>query len=163
AARVNDQLESGAPSALSFEPIGVAALRDRWLEHHDQIRRSSVHSIARYRTATDHLLRFLDRHPVRHAGPFSAAHAAEFVRNQRDIPLVPALVDVLRGYLVGQSSGPVFRRRRWRDGRLEFDASSPAALERELGRRLAAADADGGEPDRGARARLARRLWRDIE
>src|SRR5204863_7926581 len=61
--RVNDQLESGAPTALSFEPIGVTALRDRWLEHHDQVRRSSVHSISRYRAATDHLLRFLYGRP----------------------------------------------------------------------------------------------------
>jgi integrase len=298
AARVNDQLESGAPSAFSFEPLSITALRDRWLEHHDQVRRSSVESISRYRTATDHLLRFLGGRPLKHAGLFSSSVAVEFVRylrsvrvspnghantpkrplldkgvryvleccramfnyaarhrhlppytdnpftvieidsipvetarpielltpdqeraflcvcddwqfpvfltllltglrpgelchlllpddldldagvvrvrnkprlgwqvktrNQRDVPLVPALADVLRVHLAGRRSGPVFRRREWRDDRLEFDASSTAALERELTRRLAAQDASQVEPDRAARLRLARRLWRDI-
>src|SRR5207248_5022570 len=79
-----------------------------------------------------------------------------------DVPLVHTLVDVLRVHLAGRSSGPVFRCRQWGDDRLEFDTSSPAALERELVRRLAVADADRSEPDRGTRARLARRLWRDV-
>jgi len=298
AARVNDQLESGAQSAFSFEPLTVTALRDRWLEHHEQVRRSSVHSINRYRTATDHLLRFLDAHPVRHAGLFSATLAVEFVRylrsvrvspnghpntpkrplldkgvryvleccralfnyaarrrhlppytenpfaaieidripvetaraielltpdqeraflgacddwqfpvfltllltglrpgelchlllpddldldarvirvrnkprlgwqvktrNQRDVPLVPALADVLRVHLAVRTCGSVFRRRTWTDDRLGFDVSSTAALERELSHRLAEEDATRGAPNRGARLRLARRLWRDI-
>lgn len=298
AARVNDQLESGAPSAFSFEPLSIAALRDRWLEHHDQVRRSSVHSVNRYRTATDHLIRFLAKRPLRHAGLFSGSLAVEFVRylrsarvspnghpntpkrplldkgvryvleccralfnfaarrrhlppytenpfaaieidripvetarpielltpdqeraflgacddwqfpvfltllltglrpgelchlllpddldldagvvrvrnkprlgwqvktrNQRDVPLTPALADVLRVHLAGRISGPLFRRRKWRDDCLEFDASSTAALERELTRRLAAQDASQAESDRGTRLRLARRLWRDI-
>jgi integrase len=298
AAQVNSQLETGAPSALAFEPIGVPALRDRWLEHHEQVRRSSVQSIARYRTATDHLLRYLAEHPVRHAGQFTATHAAAFVRylrslrvspnghantpkrplldkgvryvleccralfnhaakrrhlppyadnpfaaievdripvetarpvelltadqeraflgacdewqfpvfltllltglrpgelchlllpddldleacvvrvrnkprlgwqvktrNQRDVPLVPALVDVLRVHLAGRACGSVFRRRTWTDDRLGFDVSSTAALERELSHRLVEEDATRGAPDRGARLRLVRRLWRDI-
>src|SRR5439155_22506505 len=37
-----------------------------------------------------------------------------------------------------------------------------AALERELERRLAAAEAVDGEPGRTARARVARRVWRDV-
>jgi len=298
AAQVNSQLETGAPSALSFEPIGIPDLRTHWLEHHEQVRRSSVQSIARYRTATDHLLRFLNEHPVRHAGQFTATHAAAFVhylrtirvspnghpntpqrplldkgvryvleccralfnhaarrrhlppyvenpfaaveidripvetarvieiltpdqegaflgtcddwqfpvfltllltglrpgelchlllpddldltaglirvrnkprlgwqvktRNQRDVPLVPALVDVLRVHLAGRTCGPVFRGRRWTDDNLGFDASSTAALERELVRRLTNQDATPGDPDRAARGRLAGRLWRDI-
>jgi integrase len=89
AARVNDQLESGAPSAFSFEPISVSSLRDRWLEHHEHVRRSSVQSIARYRTATDHLLRFLGGRSVRNAGQFSVAHAADFVRYLRSIRVSP--------------------------------------------------------------------------
>ena len=51
--------------------------------------RSSVQSIARYRTATDHLLRFLDERPVRHAALFSAAHAEEFVRYLRTMRVSP--------------------------------------------------------------------------
>src|SRR6478735_2357082 len=59
AAQVNAQLEVGAPPALSFEPISVPELRRRWLEHHEPVLRSSVRTIQRYRTATDHLLRYL--------------------------------------------------------------------------------------------------------
>lgn len=297
AAQVNSQLETGAPAALSFEPVSIPALRDRWLEHHEQVRRSSVQSIARYRTATDHLLRYLTERPVRHAGQFTATHAAAFVghlralrvspnghantpkrplldkgvryvleccralfnhaakrrhlppyadnpfaaieidripvetarpielltpeqeraflgacdgwqfpvfltllltglrpgelchlllpddldlaaalvrvrnkprlgwqvktRNQRDIPLVPALVDVLRVHLAGRTSGPVFQRRAWAADP-GFDASSTAALERDLARRLTKQDATPGDPGRAARVRLAGRLWRDI-
>src|SRR6476659_10110813 len=56
AAQINGQLEIGAPAALSFEPISVGGLRTRWLEHHEQVLRSSVQSINRYRTATNHLM-----------------------------------------------------------------------------------------------------------
>lgn len=51
AAEINGQLEAGAPSALGFEAIGFAALRDRWLAHHEHVRRSSLNTIGRYRTA----------------------------------------------------------------------------------------------------------------
>src|SRR5689334_23036725 len=52
AAQVNAQLEVGAPAALSFEPVPVPELRRRRLEHHEQVLRSSVQTINRYRTAT---------------------------------------------------------------------------------------------------------------
>jgi len=70
AAQINGQLAVGAPAALSFEPIAIPQLRDRWLEHHEQVLRSSLQTIARYRTATNFLLRFLDERPVRHASQF---------------------------------------------------------------------------------------------
>ncbi|MBA4192597.1 MAG: hypothetical protein C0467_31905, partial [Planctomycetaceae bacterium] len=66
AAQINAQLETGATTSLSFEPISIPNLRNRWLEHHQQVRRSSIQSINRYRTATEHLLRFLDQNTVRH-------------------------------------------------------------------------------------------------
>src|SRR5437660_8156418 len=56
AAQINAQLEVGAPAALSFEPLSIPELRCRWLEHHEQVLRSSVKTISRYLTATDHLL-----------------------------------------------------------------------------------------------------------
>jgi integrase len=83
-------------------------------------------------------------------------------RNQRDVPLVPALAAVFRAHLAGRSSGPVFRRRRWSDAVSQFDVSSTGALERELVRRIATDDATSGGSARGDRLRLARRLWRDI-
>jgi integrase len=89
AAQVNAQLEVGAPAALSFEAVGVRELRRRWLEHHEQVLRSSVQTVNRYRAATDHLLRFLDRRPVRHASQFHAPHAMEFVHYLRTLEVSP--------------------------------------------------------------------------
>src|SRR5579864_1300045 len=53
AAQINAQLEVGAPAALSFEPITIPTLRERWLQHHELVLRSSVQTIRRCRTATD--------------------------------------------------------------------------------------------------------------
>src|SRR4051794_15765482 len=64
AAEINGQLEVGAPSALSFQPIGIAELRQQWLDNHEHVRRSSVHTIRRYRSATEHLLSFLKVRPL---------------------------------------------------------------------------------------------------
>jgi integrase len=89
AAQINAQLEVAAPAALSFEPIGVAELRQRWLQHHEQVLRSSIHTINRYRTATDHLLRFLQQRPIRHASQFRSYQAGEFVRYLRAIEVSP--------------------------------------------------------------------------
>lgn len=89
AAQINAQLEVGAPAALSFEPIGVPELRQRWLEHHEHVLRSSVQTINRYRTATDHLLRFLVIRPVRHAAHFRSMHAEDFVRHLRGLRVSP--------------------------------------------------------------------------
>lgn len=89
AAQINGQLETGAPAALSFESVSVAKLRARWLDHHEQVLRSSLGTISRYRTATDHLLRYVDDHPVRHAGLFQASQAAAFVRHLRSLKVSP--------------------------------------------------------------------------
>src|SRR5262245_50389700 len=89
AAQINAQLEIGAPTALSFEPISIPELRNRWLEHHEQVLRSSVQTINRYRTATDHLLRFLGEQPVRSAAQFQARHAEAFVRYLRALRVSP--------------------------------------------------------------------------
>src|SRR5947209_4985465 len=89
AAQVNAQLELGSPAVLSFEPVAVAELRRRWLGHHEQVLRSSVQTVERYRTATDHLLRFLEARPVRHASHFRSSHAEEFVRHLRGLRVSP--------------------------------------------------------------------------
>jgi integrase len=89
AAQVNGQLASHAPASLSFEPVSIADLRGRWLEHHEQVLRSSPQTVDRYRTATDHLLRFLERRPVRHASAFRAGHAEEFVKHLRGLSVSP--------------------------------------------------------------------------
>jgi len=89
AAQINAQLEVGAPAALSFQPITIPNLRDRWLQHHEQVLRSSVQTINRYRTATNHLLHFLAIRPVRHASQFHASHAEEFVHYLRTLRVSP--------------------------------------------------------------------------
>lgn len=89
AAQINGQLAAGAPGALSFEPISLPALRDNWLQNHEVVLRSSVQTIDRYRTATEHLLRFLATRPVRHASHFQTCHAEEFVRYLRSIQVSP--------------------------------------------------------------------------
>ena len=90
AAQINGQLEVGAPAALSFEPLSLVDLRERWLLHHEHVLRSSVSSICRYRTATEHLLRYVQSvKPVKLASHFQASHAEDFVRYLRTIRVAP--------------------------------------------------------------------------
>jgi integrase len=301
AAEINAQLEVGVPSALWFQPVSVAELRQRWLDYHEHVRRSSVATVRRYQQATEHLLNFIrDVRPLRRVSDFRPAHAEEFVRhlrtvqvplhgpadrhrrplrdtglkyiletcsilfnyarknrhlspyaenpfqtieigripvedarpiiiftpeqeaqffkacdnwqlplfltflvtglrsaelthlllpedldlddgwlyvrnkpklgwrvktrNERDIPLVPVLVDVLRATVDGRSSGPVFRRRRCADRKgLMPAARSCSHLERELVRRRQQREAElGHSPTRAEQAQTAWTLWRDM-
>lgn len=89
-AQINAQLASGAPAVMSFEPLSLTELRDRWLAHHEQVLRSSVQTIDRYRTATAHLLRFTGEiRPVRLASQFRVEHAEEFVCYLRTLRVSP--------------------------------------------------------------------------
>jgi len=56
AAELNSQLTSATPLLLDFVQIRVADLQRKFLEHHEQVLRSSVATINRYRTATQHLV-----------------------------------------------------------------------------------------------------------
>ncbi|MFH1918885.1 MAG: hypothetical protein ABIP48_03215, partial [Planctomycetota bacterium] len=90
AAEINAQLEVGAPSALGFEPISIPDLRQRWLDHHEHVRRSSLGTIRRYRAATEHLINFVsDVRPLRRVSDFRAMHAEEFVRYLRSVKVAP--------------------------------------------------------------------------
>lgn len=90
AAQINSQLEFGIPAALSFEPIPIAALQIRWLEHHEHVLRSSVQTIDRYRTATNHLMRFLQvSYSKLKTSHFSTSHAEQFVRYLRGVQVAP--------------------------------------------------------------------------
>ena len=90
AAEINAQLEAGAPSALGFEPISFPDLRQRWLDHHEHVRRSSLETIRRYRTATQHLLNFLAKvRPAARVSDFRPVHAEEFVRYLRTKRVAP--------------------------------------------------------------------------
>src|SRR3954453_19390633 len=90
AAQTNAQLESGDVAVLSFEPVPIPDLRQRWLDHHEHVLRSSVPTVARYRTATEHLLAFVrDVRPVRLASQFSARDAEAFARHLRTLEVAP--------------------------------------------------------------------------
>lgn len=90
AAEINGQLEVGAPSALGFQPTSVDELRKNWLDHHEFVRRSSLATICRYRTATQHLLDFLAGvRPVKRVSDFRPQHASEFVRYLRSKKVAP--------------------------------------------------------------------------
>ena len=300
AAQINSQLEVGVPAALSFEPISVVELQHHWLQHHEQVLRSSVHTINRYRSATGHLQSFLrdsrlaqttsnfrphhseqfvgylrtmkvapnghphtrkrplldkgikfilqscrsmfnyaikhrhlspyaenpfsvlelDRMPIENAKPiviFTPAQEQEFLaacddwqfplfllltltglrpgelthlllpddldfdagwlyvrnkprlgwqvkaRNERDIPLVPPLVEVLRVVIGSRVSGPVFLRRRFSNGELPpLNGSSTMMLERELAMRASPLETqETGSLSRQESLRRARTVWRD--
>jgi integrase len=90
AAEINGQLEVGAPSALSFQPISIPDVRQRWLDFHEHVRRSLVHTIRRYRSATEHLLEFVrDVRPLSRVSDFRSQHAEEFVRFLRMKKVAP--------------------------------------------------------------------------
>ncbi|GDY09136.1 hypothetical protein LBMAG52_26220 [Planctomycetia bacterium] len=57
AAEVNAQLS--AATTFAFAPITIGALREEFLRYHEQVRRSSVATIRRYRTATQHLVDYV--------------------------------------------------------------------------------------------------------
>ena len=90
AAQANGQLAARSPALLSFEPISVPELRQRWLDHHEHVRRSSIATIRRYRAATDHLLRFVDNvHPVGLSERVTASVAEELARWLRQVKVSP--------------------------------------------------------------------------
>lgn len=90
AAKINAQLETGAPSALGFEPISIGDLRERWLANHEHVRRSSLQTIRRYRAATEHLIGFTSKdRPLRLVSDFRPIHAEEFVRYLRVLKVAP--------------------------------------------------------------------------
>jgi hypothetical protein len=59
AAKINSQLENSVPSTLGFESLTIIELRNRWPGRHEDVRRSSLSTISRYRIATEYLIRFL--------------------------------------------------------------------------------------------------------
>lgn len=59
AAQVNGQLACDLPTPYSFEPVSVPDLRSRFLAFHENVLRSSVATITRYRAATQHLVDFV--------------------------------------------------------------------------------------------------------
>src|SRR5262245_9114651 len=63
AAQTNLQLTQVAPTPFSFQPVSVADLRQRFLDYHEHVLKSSVGTLARYRSATQHLEDFAHGQP----------------------------------------------------------------------------------------------------
>jgi hypothetical protein len=55
AAQVNSEVVQGAPTMLSFQPVGVPELCRQFLDYHEHVLRSSLGTLRRYRAATRHL------------------------------------------------------------------------------------------------------------
>jgi integrase len=91
AAEVNAQVESGVPASTSYEQIAVDELRRRWLDHHETVLRSSLSTIGRYRTASQHLLNFWrdEARGVRYASGLGPSQAAAFAAYLRSIQVAP--------------------------------------------------------------------------
>jgi integrase len=58
AAPVQAQLAAAAPTLLAFTPLSVPELRQRFLTYHEDVKRSSLATVRRYRAATQHLVEF---------------------------------------------------------------------------------------------------------
>ena len=90
AAKINAQLVEGAPTILAFQPIAVTAMIAKWLDHHEHVRRSAVNTVNRYRTAIEHLTRFIEaNHPGLRADRFDSGMAEQFVRHLRTAKISP--------------------------------------------------------------------------
>jgi integrase len=90
AARINAELAEGAPTVLEFRPIDLRKLIDSWLNYHEDVRRSSLATVRRYRTAIQHLANFVQTNcgAIR-ADRFSSTMAEDFVRHLRTTKVAP--------------------------------------------------------------------------
>ncbi len=105
AARVNAQLAADSPTQFDFTPVAVSELRRRFLSSHEEVRRSSLSTVRRYRAATQHLENFveLQKRPT-------AAHELDAER----------FVAWLRQQLVSPNGHAHTPRRRLRDKGLRY-------------------------------------------
>lgn len=87
AAQLNAQLSSGVAPAQDFQPISVAELRRKFLDHHEHVLCSSVATVRRYETAARHLEDFCRKQTCR-----MSAHevvADDFIRYLRSLRIAP--------------------------------------------------------------------------
>jgi hypothetical protein len=58
ASQINLELTASTPTLLSFRPLTVAELQRSFIDYHEHVVRSSLATVSRYRTATQHLVNF---------------------------------------------------------------------------------------------------------
>ena len=85
-------------------------------------------------------------------------------RNERTIPIVPALAEVLDQLVGGRKSGPVFQQRRCHNGyQAPLIGLGQPALEVELAKRLEKEEIQSNQfLTRKNQQAIARRVWRDL-
>ncbi|PHS03480.1 MAG: hypothetical protein COA78_17780 [Blastopirellula sp.] len=87
AAQINGHLMTQAPTFFSFQPITIFNLQKEFIDHHEHVLRSSLATVKRYRTATQHLVTFSQ---VGQSDTFAhELNADEFVRYIRSIQVSP--------------------------------------------------------------------------
>jgi hypothetical protein len=64
AAEVNSQLAAAVPTMFSFVPVTVPELRREFLGYHEDVLRSSLGTVRRYRAATQHIENFARDQPA---------------------------------------------------------------------------------------------------
>ena len=58
AAQINLELAASTPTLFSYRPVSVAELQRAFIDYHEHIVRSSLATVSRYQTATQHLVNF---------------------------------------------------------------------------------------------------------
>lgn len=120
AAQVNAHLMVGAPTLLSFGPIGIPELRQEFIDFHEHVVKSSHATIRRYRAATQHLENFARGQ----AKPLQA----------HQVP-VSAFAAFLRAAEVAPNGHPNSARRRLRDKGVQFILETCRAMYAFAGKR----------------------------
>jgi integrase len=91
AAQISTGLETSVPSVVAApSTLTLPQLRQAWLDHHEHVLHSSLATIDRYRTASDHLLNFAkSTQVVPQSSQFNEAHADAFVKYLRKLKTSP--------------------------------------------------------------------------
>ena len=89
AAEINAQLECTLPSVFGFEQITLVDLRKKWLAFHEDIKRSSLATISRYRASTTHLVEFYSHANLEYPADLTNSRVEEFVRFLRNRHVAP--------------------------------------------------------------------------
>lgn len=81
AAEVNAQLTSAAPTMFEFRPVSVADLHSKFVSYHEEVLRSSLGTVSRYRSSIQHLVNYADGLAGSpHAHEISATGFVEYLR-----------------------------------------------------------------------------------
>lgn len=85
AAQINLELTASAPTLFSFRPVSVAELQRTYIDYHEHVLRSSLATVSRYRTATQHLVNFCSGESANRQRPAHELDVEAFVRYLRTV------------------------------------------------------------------------------